>query len=81
GEKALKELLTQLGAVAEEERAKREALETLGVEPIPGDPKELEGKLQEAQVRLQELREKYREKQGEARALEEEVKRLSQEKE
>ncbi|ETN88517.1 AAA family ATPase [Thermus sp. NMX2.A1] len=81
GEKALRELLTQLGAVAEEERAKREALETLGVEPIPGDPKELEGKLQEAQVRLQELREKYREKQGEARALEEEVKRLSQEKE
>ncbi|RTH06138.1 AAA family ATPase [Thermus scotoductus] len=81
GEKALRELLTRLGAVAEEERAKREALETLGVEPIPGDPKELEGKLQEAQVRLQELREKYREKQGEARALEEEVKRLSQEKE
>lgn len=81
GEKALKEVLTRLGAVAEEERAKREALETLGVEPIPGDPKELEGKLQEAQARLQELREKYREKQGEARALEEEVKRLSQEKE
>ncbi|MBW6395394.1 SMC family ATPase [Thermus sp. SYSU G05001] len=81
GEKALRELLTRLGAVAEEERAKREALETLGVEPIPGDPKELEGKLQEAQVRLQELRERYREKQGEARALEEEVKRLSQEKE
>ncbi|WP_279165296.1 SMC family ATPase [Thermus scotoductus] len=81
GEKALRELLTRLGAVAEEERAKREALETLGVEPIPGDPKELEGKLREAQVRLQELREKYREKQGEARALEEEVKRLSQEKE
>lgn len=81
GEKALRELLTRLGAVAEEERAKREALETLGVEPIPGDPKELEGKLQEAQARLQELREKYREKQGEARALEEEVKRLSQEKE
>lgn len=81
GEKALRELLTRLGAVAEEERAKREALETLGVEPIPGDLKELEGKLQEAQVRLQELREKYREKQGEARALEEEVKRLSQEKE
>ncbi|RTI13495.1 exonuclease SbcC [Thermus scotoductus] len=81
GEKALRELLTRLGAVAEEERAKREALETLGVEPIPGDPKELEGKLQEAQVRLQELREKYREKQGEARALGAEVKRLSQEKE
>ncbi|MFD3004989.1 AAA family ATPase [Thermus tengchongensis] len=80
-EKALREVLTRLGAVAEEERAKREALETLGVEPIPGDPKELEGKLQEAQARLQELREKYREKQGEARALEEEVKRLSQEKE
>mgnify|MGYP000044181341 FL=1 len=81
GEKALKGVLTRLGAVAEEERAKQEALETLGVEPIPGDPKELEGKLQEAQARLQELREKYREKQGEARALEEEVKRLSQEKE
>ena len=54
---------------------------TLEDPTIPGDPKELEGKLQEAQVRLQELREKYREKQGEARALEEEVKRLSQEKE
>lgn len=81
GEKALKGVLTRLGAVAEEERAKREALETLGVEPIPGDPQELEGKLQEAQARLQDLREKYREKQGEARALEEEVKRLSQGKE
>ncbi|WP_298629563.1 SMC family ATPase, partial [uncultured Thermus sp.] len=79
GEKALREVLTRLGALAEEERAKREALKALGVPPRPGDPKALEEELQGAQARLQELRERYREKQGEARALEEEVKRLSQE--
>ncbi|MFN4070277.1 MAG: AAA family ATPase [Thermus caldifontis] len=79
GEKALREVLTRLGALAEEERAKREALGALGVPPRPGDPKALEEELQGAQARLQELRERYREKQGEARALEEELKRLSQE--
>ncbi|MFN4232197.1 AAA family ATPase [Thermus sp.] len=78
-EKALKGVLTGLGALEGEERAKREALEALGAEPIPKDPKALERELLEAQKELQELRERYREKQGEARALEEEVGRLAQE--
>lgn len=78
-DKALRGVLTRLGALAGEERAKREALEALGVEPVPGDVQALEEALLEAQARLQELRERYRETQGEARALEEEVGRLSQE--
>ncbi|WP_347240957.1 SMC family ATPase [Thermus sp.] len=64
------------GALLAEKESLEERLGGVRPEPLPGDPKALEGKLKEAEERLAALREAYKEKRGQVQVLAEAVQDL-----
>lgn len=84
-ERERKELEERLGRLERKRGgllAEKETLEGLlgktRPEPIPDDPKALEGELKEAEEKLAHLREAYKEEWGRVQALEEEVQGLKE---
>ncbi|GAA6754926.1 SMC family ATPase [Thermus thalpophilus] len=75
-ERALREVLAELGRLRQAVSAKEEALEGLGVEPRPGDLEALKKAHAEAQRALEVLRDRYQELRGEVKAKEKEVEGL-----
>lgn len=78
-EREVRELTQKLALKEVEGKRLREELQTLGVEPAPGDVQALKAELEAQERALQELREAYREVQGRRKAVEKEVARLKEE--
>jgi len=72
----LGEVERRRGALLAEKKNLEGLLGEARPEPLPADPKALEGELQQAEEKLAELREAYKERKGQVQALAQEVQEL-----